>query len=101
MRMGMLGLLCYASHLLLDLFTYDGRPPFGIPLFWPFSGDYWHAPFDLFMGVRHGVPGDSLTETLDQIFSWHNMRTLLVELVLLAPLAAASLFLNHRARSAA
>ncbi len=95
-RAGMIGLLCYASHLLLDFFTYDGRPPYGIPLLWPFSEDYRHAPFDLFMGVRHGVPGDSPAETLSQIFSWYNVRTLLVESTLLAPLTAASLFLSRR-----
>lgn len=40
------------SHLALDLVTQDARPPYGIPLFWPFSSAYLQAPFSVFPFVR-------------------------------------------------
>jgi membrane-bound metal-dependent hydrolase YbcI (DUF457 family) len=34
----------YGSHLLLDYFTTNARPPHGGPFLWPLSDAYWIAP---------------------------------------------------------
>jgi inner membrane protein len=41
-------LLLIFSHLLLDFFTQDYRPPFGFPLFWPFSETLHTSPIPIF-----------------------------------------------------
>jgi inner membrane protein len=38
----------YASHLLLDWLGADDFPPFGIQLFWPFSGRWYISGWDVF-----------------------------------------------------
>ncbi len=58
-----------ASHLLLDFFTVDSRPPFGIPLFWPFSNRAFLAPHPFFLDIqRSGSP----SEFFQSLFSTHN-----------------------------
>ncbi len=44
-----IGCTCYASHILLDFFTW-GR---GVQLFWPITQTRFSAPLHLFYGVRH------------------------------------------------
>lgn len=41
-------LLLVGSHLLLDFFTEDYRPPIGFPLFWPFSETPHTSPIPIF-----------------------------------------------------
>lgn len=36
------------SHLLIDMFTEDRMPPYGIPLLWPFSDAPFHFPVHFF-----------------------------------------------------
>ncbi|WP_166805034.1 metal-dependent hydrolase [Nitrosococcus wardiae] len=81
-RIGLVGMLGYGSHLLLDYLTYDGRAPYGIPLFWPLDDHYWSSPYPIFVGIKHGVPGDALTESVIQGLSWHNLYAIGVELAL-------------------
>ena len=63
-----------ALHLLLDLVSYDGRPPIGIPLLWPFSAAWAHSPLVLFPGADRDNP-----------LSLHNLFELLVELAVTLP----------------
>jgi membrane-bound metal-dependent hydrolase YbcI (DUF457 family) len=46
---GLLGMLAYQSHVIIDFFTW-GR---GVLLFWPLTGHRFQSPFFLFLGVRH------------------------------------------------
>ena len=96
MRLAVLGFLAYGSHLLLDFFTQDKRAPFGIPLFWPVSSDSFMSPWQVFGGVKHGVPGDSLETALGYVFSVANVATVAVEVVVLAPVLLASWFISGR-----
>lgn len=57
------------THLLLDLMVVDRRPPVGLPLLWPLSGERFHAPVEIFPGLDRATP-----------FSVQNMRELFVEL---------------------
>ncbi|MFC1657198.1 metal-dependent hydrolase [Candidatus Moduliflexota bacterium] len=49
-----IGLSLFGSHLLLDLFTRDPAPPYGMQLFWPFSREYHLSPRTFFPNLdRH------------------------------------------------
>ncbi|NIU01746.1 MAG: hypothetical protein GWN01_12820, partial [Nitrosopumilaceae archaeon] len=43
----------YISHLFLDYLSVDGRPPAGIPVFWPISGEYFIFPFPILPPILH------------------------------------------------
>jgi inner membrane protein len=86
-RVGVVGAGLYGTHLLLDCVTYDGRLPHGMPLLWPFSDAYYAAPFTLFGGVKHGVPGDGSLAVFAQMLSWQNLRIMGIEVLVLLPVA--------------
>ncbi len=69
------------SHLALDLVTRDAKPPYGIPLLWPFSSLYVDTFFDLFPNMQRG--------SLTVIFSAWNGRALVTEGLLLGPVLVA------------
>ncbi len=71
------------SHLLADLLCADTSPPVGLPLAWPFSEHYGHAPVSLFPAPAKASPAD--------LVSWHNARVIAAELLLTLPLLAAVL----------
>lgn len=96
-RFGIFGAMAYGSHLALDLFCHDGRAPFGIPVLWPFSDSHWIAPYTVFSGVKHGVPGDGMSRFFTEVFSLENLITLGLEIVLLTPLLVGAFFLQKRA----
>jgi inner membrane protein len=82
------GLLAYSSHLLLDWLGPDGRPPFGIPVFWPISNETFISPVPVpvLPGVRHaGVTEASISEWIQGILSLHNVAAVVVEAALIAP----------------
>jgi len=74
----------YCSHLFLDLISLDGRPPYGIPLLWPFSQEYFIIP--LLPGVHHAPTTDaSIIEWLVGILSWHNLLVIGTEVAIVGP----------------
>lgn len=91
---GMVSSGLYSSHLLLDFFCDDKRPPFGIPLFWPLWKEHFMASWPIFRGVKHGDPGDDLYTVLGQIFSWHNVVSLGVEAMVVSPFLFLAYFLR-------
>ena len=82
LRTGLYFFLLYGSHLALDYFTEDYRPPCGTPLFWPFSNDPYTASLPVFLPVKRNLrlPG----------FWSHTALVLFVEASLLLPLWIAS-----------
>ena len=84
--LGVLSSIIYATHLVIDCFTMDIRPPHGIPLLWPVSQEHFIMPVTLFGGVKHGVPGQSITVVIGELFSWHNFKGIALEVVVLTPL---------------
>jgi membrane-bound metal-dependent hydrolase YbcI (DUF457 family) len=74
------------SHILLDYFTLDTNPPFGIQLFWPISKTYFISPVSIFRDVSKASANKLFIQSL---FCWHNLKTVLVELVLLGPIGLA------------
>lgn len=75
----------YSSHIVLDVFGPDGRPPYGVPVFWPFSEQSLISPVPLFLGVHHGGLV-STSQWFNAIFSVYNLRAIAVESVWIAPL---------------
>lgn len=94
LRVGLLCGLAYASHVILDSLTLDGRPPLGVPLLWPLTGRHFNFP--IIGGITHGMGGVSTTEFLKQIFSAENVGTVVVELALGIVLVLGSMLLGAR-----
>jgi inner membrane protein len=62
-RAGRLALACGAAwltHLLLDYLNEDTNPPIGIPIFWPWSHDYWKVPWPIFFQVGRTLTWQTL-----------------------------------------
>ncbi len=79
--------LCLLSHVVLDAFTSDFRPPGGVPMWWPISNVYvefypWF--FDAAKLVGRGSPLDFVGSVL----AVHNLYAMLWEFVTLAPVIA-------------
>lgn len=83
------------SHVILDLLAVDKRAPFGCPVFWPFSQNYVISPILLFSDVSR-VSDSRLF--LQSLFNRHNLATVGVEILVLAPILIFILWRkqNHR-----
>lgn len=88
-HVGSLCFLAYASHVILDSLTRDGRPPLGVPMLWPLSDRYFNFP--LIAAIRHGFDGASVGGFLQEVFSVANLRSLGVEAGIGSVLILASL----------
>lgn len=80
-RWALVGGLVYLSHPLVDYITMDTRPPLGVQLWWPMSGEHVQAPAQVFLNVRR------------ESFTWevisHDLLAIGRELLILGlPLAA-------------
>jgi membrane-bound metal-dependent hydrolase YbcI (DUF457 family) len=73
--------LAWGSHVLLDWLSNDTRPPIGIMALWPFTHDYFKASIEIFPPVSRRY--------WESRFWIYNLRALIVELVVLGPIAAA------------
>ncbi|HXK60924.1 MAG TPA: metal-dependent hydrolase [Acidobacteriota bacterium] len=81
----------YSSHLVLDYFGSDSRPPYGIPLFWPLSSERYLSPVPLFHGVHHVRSTDGrLAEWVQGVLSWQNVEAIALEVLLLLPFLMAA-----------
>jgi inner membrane protein len=79
----------YASHLTLDFFAPDGRPPYGLPLFWPITGNYYLAPqrLQILWGVHHhGSTTAPVTEWLGGVLQLRNLAAIGIELLVTLPM---------------
>lgn len=88
-RMTMLMFIAYASQLFVDWLSFDPGPVVGIPLLLPFSEEHYSAEPSLFRNIER-----------DNLFSGaviiHNMKAVLLEILILAPPAALLWWRNKR-----
>ena len=79
LRWGAAAALAWASHVLLDWLGHDTRPPIGVMALWPWSHAYIESRLHLFPAVsrRYWLAG----------FWLYNLKALLIELLILLPLA--------------
>jgi inner membrane protein len=81
-------LLAYLSHLAIDFFGPDGRLPYGEPLFWPISDSHFISPVPVFLGAHHAASTfGSTQEWIRGILTAHNIRAIVLEIVLILPFA--------------
>jgi inner membrane protein len=74
--------LAYTSHLFIDMFGPDRRPPYGIPALWPFSDAYYQAPLRVFWGVHHAQETSTATgDWVSGILSLHNLGAIAIEVL--------------------
>ena len=80
------------SHVLLDYIGADTGYPYGVPLFWPLTNEYFIAPLVIFSDLYKGMTTSSfLSGTLDI----HNFYTILREVLILLPVWGAT-FLGRK-----
>lgn len=83
----------YFSHVLLDYLVWDLPPSRGVPLFWPFSTEYYMTPFAVFPSFYYA---GKRSEFVRSVFSLHNLWTVVVEFVILAPVLLAVWYFKSR-----
>jgi hypothetical protein len=84
LRLAGLAFLFVFSHIVLDFFTRDTRPAFGVPLFWPLSGRFFLSPIAVFADLWR----NSRTQTfIPSLFSRHNALAAVRETVIIGPVA--------------
>jgi inner membrane protein len=82
-----LSCMAYVSHIIIDFFGSDTRPPYGIPIFWPVSGTYHISPVPVFWGVHHAGPTvGSMLEWLIALIHPYNLGAIALEVAFLVPL---------------
>jgi membrane-bound metal-dependent hydrolase YbcI (DUF457 family) len=84
--------LAWTSHVALDWLSNDTRAPIGVMALWPFTQEYYKAPFEIFPPIsrRYRVPQ----------FWIHNAMAVLVELAILGPVAILAVRRSRRGRGA-
>lgn len=73
----------YFSHILLDFFAADTSSPFGVPLFWPISDQYFISGFSIFSDVHKDSSSGTFIQSL---LVTHNFWTIIREVLILTPL---------------
>jgi inner membrane protein len=70
----------YLSHVLIDVLTFDNRPPDGVQLLWPLSSEYFASPVTLFMSVD--VDGKTRAGFVASVFAWPTVVAMARELAI-------------------
>ena len=82
--------LAWLSHVCLDWLSNDTRPPLGIMALWPITHDYYKAAIEIFPPVSRRY--------WESRFWVYNLRAVIVELLILGPIAGLVLWRSRRAR---
>ncbi len=77
------------SHIILDIFSIDLKPPIGVPLFAPFSS------FTLNFGILPKIEKSSL----HSLFSWNNIKAMIIETLIFLPILIVSFYLTREKRN--
>ncbi len=88
----------YGTHLLLDFLAPDGRPPYGQPLLWPISNEYYMAPssLQLLWGVHHAkATSAATTEWLSGIFQPRNLGAISIEVLVTLPMVLSARYIRR------
>jgi inner membrane protein len=95
LRTFLIGISLYGSHLFLDYISFDGRPPFGIPIFWPLSNEYFIFPYPILPPIMHSeLDHATIGQFLDGLFSIHNLYVVFMELAVFIPILLISISLK-------
>ena len=94
-RMVPLFILLILSHIVLDFLAVDRSPPYGMPIFWPFSKESFLSPITPFRDV---IRASNTRAFLPRLFSLHNLWTVLKELGCLIPVLAWAMIWDRKHR---
>lgn len=83
----------YYSHIILDFFNDDTRPPLGVMAFWPLSSTFYLSPVPLFDSVHKSSDSSTFVAS---VLSFPNLIGAVKELLILSPFAALSFFLKRK-----
>ena len=86
-KWGLLTFILILSHLAVDYAAIDRTAPFGMPLLWPFSGEYFYSKYAF-------LPEVWRESSVASVFNRHNLRTVIVELAVFIPIALLSVILR-------
>lgn len=79
-------LMAFVTHLMLDYVGRDGRPPYGIPIFWPLSNQHFLSPIPLLLGARHvSSTSASIIEFIQGVFHYYNLLAIGLEVLIIGP----------------
>jgi membrane-bound metal-dependent hydrolase YbcI (DUF457 family) len=82
--------IAYASHLVLDWLSRDTNPPLGIMMLWPFSREYYMAPWPIIEPVSRRYHWE---------YFWsHNLKVVSLEILIFGSLALAVHLWRGRSR---
>ena len=70
----------YFSHLVLDFFTIDTRPPAGAQFLWPISSGYFISPVTIFTEIS--IDGRTRAGFLSTVLAWPTVVVLVREIVI-------------------
>jgi membrane-bound metal-dependent hydrolase YbcI (DUF457 family) len=84
---GFAGFILILSHILLDFFTKDTSIPFGMQVLWPINQSFYLSSCTIF---REVTKASSSPMFLRSLFCWHNLMTVLMEMILLGPVLVIS-----------
>lgn len=91
LKMGIYFFILISSHLGLDFVTKDTSAPYGEMLLWPVTGQYYISPIVIFSDVhRASTAGDFFSS----LFNQHNLRTVILEFIILVPVGLLAIWLN-------
>jgi membrane-bound metal-dependent hydrolase YbcI (DUF457 family) len=79
--------LAFSSHLFLDMFSLDKRPPNGVPLLWPLTDRYFVVAYPLFLDIQRTAHEPNF---LLSLIREHNLRAMFWELVIMGLVLAVS-----------
>lgn len=72
--------VAYLSHLILDFFTIDTRPPAGAQFLWPLSSEYLLSPVTVFHEIH--IDGRTRAAFLSTVLAWPTMVVLAREVMI-------------------
>lgn len=68
----------FSLHIITDYFSADTRLPFGQPIFWPISENYYMSKFSIFLDIQRSP---ALNEFIPSLFSKHNFTAIFIEVI--------------------
>ncbi len=80
------------SHILLDLLAVDTSAPFGEPVFWPFWNKYFISQVQIFSDVHRASTSGLFFKSM---LNLHNLKTIVLEIVILTPAAVVISFIKR------
>jgi len=83
----------YFSHIFVDYFAVDTNYPFGEPLFWPLSKQYFISPILIFSDIHRGGTNRTF---FSAFFLAHNWWALAKEFIILTPLVVIITFIRKK-----